>query len=393
MGFYFEISKIIIGQHKIFRLTVEDPRYSLMFYSQIILAKKGPLGKIWLAAHYEKKLNKTQIYTTDIAESVQCVIEPVAPLALRVSGHLMLGIVRIYARKVKYLMADCSEAMWKMKLAFRPGAVDLPDAQMVSAGIDDARYFGNVNIDEYPMLDTSMPNLPLPFLPLPDNELYGDIWEESAPAPSTPRISDIEITRRGRDSSMTPLLTRGSLSSIVAPDINRLSLDFEHVPPFEEFGEVHLPDKPFFEPRMSTESRLPFEMELEPPVMEIEEVPPNGMTPSKELERSYEIGLPSLEAEEMARELLGEDIVSKKVALKEKPEKEKRRKPPKKKARVIVDDTVELSGRETRELIRDRSSILRRQPSEPLPRMSLLLEEEAAPVSLNLSSLSSTRGE
>jgi cohesin complex subunit SCC1 len=81
-----------------------------MFYSQVILARKGPLGKIWLAAHFDKKLTKNQIFTTDISESV--VLNPAAPLALRVSGHLMLGIVRIYSRKVKYLMADCTEAMW-----------------------------------------------------------------------------------------------------------------------------------------------------------------------------------------------------------------------------------------------------------------------------------------
>ncbi len=41
-----------------------------MFYSQFILAKKGPLGKIWLAAHYEKKLTKMQIFQTDITKSV-----------------------------------------------------------------------------------------------------------------------------------------------------------------------------------------------------------------------------------------------------------------------------------------------------------------------------------
>ena len=83
-----------------------------MFYSQVILARKGPLGKIWLAAHFDKKLTKNQIFTTDISESVDSVLNPAAPLALRVSGHLMLGIVRIYSRKVKYLMADCTEAMW-----------------------------------------------------------------------------------------------------------------------------------------------------------------------------------------------------------------------------------------------------------------------------------------
>ena len=31
----------------------------------------------------------------------------------------MLGLVRIFNRKVKYLMSDCTEAMWKIKLAFK----------------------------------------------------------------------------------------------------------------------------------------------------------------------------------------------------------------------------------------------------------------------------------
>ena len=126
-----------------------------MFYSQVILARKGPLGKIWMAAHFDKKLTKTQIFSTDITDSVDSVLNPPQPLALRVSGHLMLGIVRIYSRKVKYLMNDCTEAMWKIKLAFRPGNVDLgPDAAIASlASIDDARYFGNVQPDfEYPEL-------------------------------------------------------------------------------------------------------------------------------------------------------------------------------------------------------------------------------------------------
>ena len=41
-----------------------------MFYSQIILAKKGPLGKIWLAAHWDKKLNKATIFQTDVSKAV-----------------------------------------------------------------------------------------------------------------------------------------------------------------------------------------------------------------------------------------------------------------------------------------------------------------------------------
>lgn len=122
-----------------------------MFYSQVILARKGPLGKIWLAAHFDKKLTKTQIFTTDISDSVDTIINPEAPLALRVSGQLMLGIVRIYSRKVRYLVADCTEAMWKIKLAFRPGNLDL--VEMNVGNVDDNRYFGNILPDtEFPEL-------------------------------------------------------------------------------------------------------------------------------------------------------------------------------------------------------------------------------------------------
>lgn len=64
----------------------------------------------------DKKLTKTQIYTTDIPESVENILSPDNQLALRVSGQLMLGVARIYSRKVKYLMSDCTEAMWKIKL-------------------------------------------------------------------------------------------------------------------------------------------------------------------------------------------------------------------------------------------------------------------------------------
>ena len=104
-----------------------------MFYSQIILAQKGPLSKIWLAAHWDKKLTKQQIFTADIHSSVQSIVDPQVPLALRVSGHLLLGVVRIYSRKVKYLYSDCSEALVKIKLAFRPGIVDLPAAKQQAA--------------------------------------------------------------------------------------------------------------------------------------------------------------------------------------------------------------------------------------------------------------------
>ncbi|KAH9612742.1 hypothetical protein KSS87_022704, partial [Heliosperma pusillum] len=138
-----------------------------MFYSQFILAKKGPLGTIWIAAHLERKLRKNQVADTDIGVSVDvpaitmchrlttgtfdnlfdgrsrkmCVcclyftglsdsiLCPDVPIALRLSSHLLLGVVRIYSRKVNYLFDDCSDALLKVKQAFRSTAVDLPPEQ------------------------------------------------------------------------------------------------------------------------------------------------------------------------------------------------------------------------------------------------------------------------
>jgi cohesin complex subunit SCC1 len=101
-----------------------------MFYSQFILAKRGPLGTIWIAAHLDKKLRKNDIEAQDIVQAVQAIIKPEAPLALRLSGQLMLGVVRVYDRKIGYLFHDCSEALIKAKQAFRQErAVDLdPEA-------------------------------------------------------------------------------------------------------------------------------------------------------------------------------------------------------------------------------------------------------------------------
>mmetsp|Transcript_22698 Transcript_22698/g.79373 ORF Transcript_22698/g.79373 Transcript_22698/m.79373 type:complete len:598 (-) Transcript_22698:236-2029(-) len=119
-----------------------------MFYSNQILAKKGALGNIWLAAHWDKRLSKSQIFQTDIAKSCKGISEPVVPLALRVSGHLLLGLVRIYSRKVKYLFADCSDALVKIKMAFRPGVVNLADgadsAQQGAIALNGFASFGGL---------------------------------------------------------------------------------------------------------------------------------------------------------------------------------------------------------------------------------------------------------
>jgi len=104
-----------------------------MFYSVHVLGKKGPLARVWLAAHWDKKITKAQILETNIVESVDSILQPRVKLSLRTSSHLLLGIVRIYARKTAYLLQDCQEAAFKIKSAFRVGTVDLPDGKTEAA--------------------------------------------------------------------------------------------------------------------------------------------------------------------------------------------------------------------------------------------------------------------
>lgn len=98
-----------------------------MFYSETLLSKTGPLARVWLSANLERKLSKTHILQSNIENSVNAIVDQgQAPMALRLSGQLLLGVVRIYSRKARYLLDDCNEALLKIKMAFRPGNVDLP---------------------------------------------------------------------------------------------------------------------------------------------------------------------------------------------------------------------------------------------------------------------------
>lgn len=47
-----------------------------MFYADFVLSKKGPLARIWLAAHWDKKLTKAQIFETNIESSIERILKP-----------------------------------------------------------------------------------------------------------------------------------------------------------------------------------------------------------------------------------------------------------------------------------------------------------------------------
>ncbi|KAL1597250.1 sister chromatid cohesion protein 1 [Paraconiothyrium brasiliense] len=97
-----------------------------MFYPSELLQRSGPLAHVWLAANAEKKLTKQQVLQDKIEQDINEIMRPQAPFSLRLSGSLMFGVVRIYSRKARYLLDDCTDALWRIKMAFKPGNIDLP---------------------------------------------------------------------------------------------------------------------------------------------------------------------------------------------------------------------------------------------------------------------------
>ncbi|KAK4537945.1 hypothetical protein CDCA_CDCA15G3970 [Cyanidium caldarium] len=90
-----------------------------MFYAPPVLTKKGPLAKVWLAATFHVKLTKTQVFSTDVTESCRKIAAPDFPMALRLTSSLLLGVSRIHNRQAHYVLCEASDAVAKIRWAFR----------------------------------------------------------------------------------------------------------------------------------------------------------------------------------------------------------------------------------------------------------------------------------
>lgn len=127
-----------------------------MFYSETLLAKTGPLAKVWLAANVERKLTKGDCLKQNIEKDVRNIVDTnQAPLALRLTSQLLLGVVRIYSRKARYLLDDCNEALMKIKLVRNATTRHLNATHL---NVDTYRPF-------VPAMSTSLPTNLTPRIP------------------------------------------------------------------------------------------------------------------------------------------------------------------------------------------------------------------------------------
>ncbi|PVZ96969.1 hypothetical protein BB558_002293 [Smittium angustum] len=197
-----------------------------MFFSEPILLKKGPLAKVWLAAHWERKMNKSQFIQTNITNSVNALVSgDQPPLALRISGQLLLGITKIYSRKAKYLLEDCAEALLKIKLAFRSGVVDMVEAtiaQRSAITLPDALTEFDVQLpsrkDRVPFFMAEQETFSFGA----DDSIFGERARDTLfdkPVSHTSALKDITLADESMDASMVARRASGYPGSLATEEL------------------------------------------------------------------------------------------------------------------------------------------------------------------------------
>ncbi|KAI5434035.1 sister chromatid cohesion 1 protein 1 [Lathyrus oleraceus] len=120
-----------------------------MFYSHQLLARKAPLGQIWMAATMHAKINRKKLNMLNIAKICEEILYPAIPMALRLSGILMGGVVIVYERKVKLLYDDVSRLLVEINEAWK--VKNVPDSTMLRKGKSKAKKVTITNGDEEQM--------------------------------------------------------------------------------------------------------------------------------------------------------------------------------------------------------------------------------------------------
>ncbi|KAF2847713.1 hypothetical protein T440DRAFT_500908 [Plenodomus tracheiphilus IPT5] len=107
-----------------------------MFYNhEVLTSRKYGVATVWLVATLGsksnlKRINRKQILDVDVSKACQTIVDPVAPMALRLQGNLLYGVSRVYLQQCGYVLSDAQAANNAMNLLLRTvkdAALD-PDA-------------------------------------------------------------------------------------------------------------------------------------------------------------------------------------------------------------------------------------------------------------------------
>ncbi|POR34182.1 Meiotic recombination protein rec8 [Tolypocladium paradoxum] len=201
-----------------------------MFYSHDILSNSQyGVATIWLAATVSKgtaagkgafrRLTRKAVQDVNVPKACETIIDPGAPLALRLQGSLLYGVSRVFAQQCGYVLSDAEKTQSDMMTFFRVLQMSETDPQ---AG-KSKRHL--IMLEDDPAFDLSSA-LPILELLRGDKELFG--------IPSQGSVNKFsQMTPRGGSSQSLSSTSNQALLPFDLPSssncgIYRLPSDFGH---------------------------------------------------------------------------------------------------------------------------------------------------------------------
>ncbi|KAI9372286.1 Rec8 like protein-domain-containing protein [Aspergillus egyptiacus] len=96
-----------------------------MFYShEILTSPEHGVATVWLVAtlgarSISRRLNRKTILDVDVPKACNAIIEPAAPMALRLQSNLLYGVSRVYSQQCGYTLLDAQAMHDKMRAMLR----------------------------------------------------------------------------------------------------------------------------------------------------------------------------------------------------------------------------------------------------------------------------------
>ncbi|GIJ90144.1 hypothetical protein Asppvi_009095 [Aspergillus pseudoviridinutans] len=172
-----------------------------MFYShEILTSPEHGVATIWLVAtlgsrSITRRLNKKAILDVDVPKACEVIMDPAAPMALRLQGNLLYGVARVYNQQCRYTLTDVQAMHDRLRsmLGALPGTALDPSAGKVRPDQLILPY------DTSFLPENNLPGLGLDFLGLNPSKDERASQQFNFQLPITP---DLSLTAASRNSSL-----------------------------------------------------------------------------------------------------------------------------------------------------------------------------------------------
>ncbi|KAL5606677.1 hypothetical protein BROUX41_003073 [Berkeleyomyces rouxiae] len=137
----------------------------------VLTSTQYGVATIWLAATVNTKacMSRKSVSEVDIGCAVKKILDPGAPLALRLQSNLLFGVSRVYSQKCYYVLDDATRMIQRLRLAstldaqdhlVNPSVVKAPRKQIVLED-NPAFLWESIPAPDFlsnkPLLQTSLP--------------------------------------------------------------------------------------------------------------------------------------------------------------------------------------------------------------------------------------------